>query len=67
MGEPPFHGYAPLFMGDDLTDEAGFRAAQDFGGQAVIVGARRPTVATHALPDVAAALAWLDASGAERG
>jgi trehalose 6-phosphate phosphatase len=67
MGEPPFHGYAPLFMGDDLTDEAGFRAAQDYGGQAVIVGARRPTVATHALPDVAAALAWLDASGAERG
>jgi trehalose 6-phosphate phosphatase len=59
MAEAPFQGYAPLFLGDDLTDEAGFRAAQDFGGQAVIVGARRPTVATHALPDVAAALAWL--------
>jgi trehalose 6-phosphate phosphatase len=59
MGEPPFHGHAPLFMGDDLTDEAGFRAAQDLGGLAVIVGARRPTVATYGLPDVAAALAWL--------
>jgi trehalose 6-phosphate phosphatase len=59
MAEPPFHGHSPLFMGDDLTDEAGFRAAQDLGGQAIIVGARRPTVATHALPDVAAALAWL--------
>jgi trehalose 6-phosphate phosphatase len=67
MDEPPFHGYAPVFMGDDLTDEAGFRAAQDFGGQAVIVGARRPTVATHALPDVAAALAWLGDSTARKG
>jgi trehalose 6-phosphate phosphatase len=62
MDEAPFHGYAPLFLGDDLTDEAGFRAAQDFGGLAIIVGTRRPTAATHALPDVAAALAWLGAS-----
>jgi len=59
MDEAPFLGYAPLFMGDDLTDEAGFRAALDFGGQAIIVGPRRPTVATHALADVAAALTWL--------
>jgi len=59
MSETPFHGFAPVFLGDDLTDEAGFRAAQDLGGMAVIVGARRPTVATHALPDVAAVLAWL--------
>ncbi len=65
MGEGPFHGYAPLFVGDDLTDEAGFRAAQDFGGEAVIVGARRPTVATHALTDVTATLAWLDASAGQ--
>jgi len=67
MEEAPFHGYAPLFVGDDLTDEAGFRAAQDFGGQAVIVGARRPTVATHGLTDVATALAWLGASTAQEG
>jgi trehalose 6-phosphate phosphatase len=59
MGEAPFEGATPVFMGDDLTDEAGFRAARDLGGYGVIVGARRPTGADFALPDVAAAHAWL--------
>jgi trehalose 6-phosphate phosphatase len=59
MREPPFAGHTPVFMGDDLTDEAGFRAAQDLGGYGIVVGGRRPTAADYALRDVPAALAWL--------
>jgi len=59
MSEPPFAGFKPVFIGDDLTDEDGFRAAQQLGGYGVIVGPRRPTVARYALPSIAAARAWL--------
>ncbi len=59
MAEPPFAGATPLFLGDDLTDEAGFAAAQDLGGYGVIVGPRRPTRALYALESVSAARAWL--------
>jgi trehalose 6-phosphate phosphatase len=59
MAEPPFAGHRPIFLGDDLTDEAGFVAAAGLGGYGVVVGTRRPTAATYALADVEAALAWL--------
>lgn len=66
MAEPPFTGHTPVFVGDDLTDEDGFRAAQRMGGYGVIVGARRPTSAEYAVSGVAAARAWLTAA-VERG
>jgi trehalose 6-phosphate phosphatase len=59
MQEAPFLGHTPVFLGDDLTDEAGFAAVAQLGGLGVIVGPRRPTQASFALPDVAGALAWL--------
>ncbi|MCD7097485.1 trehalose-phosphatase [Stenotrophomonas sp. MMGLT7] len=59
MGEPAFHGRVPVFVGDDLTDEFGFAAANRLGGWSVLVGTRRPTAARYALPDIAAAHAWL--------
>lgn len=59
MAEAPFAGFTPIFVGDDLTDESGFRAARALGGHGVIVGRRRPTAALYALTDVAAAQAWL--------
>ncbi len=59
MAEPPFAGFRPVFLGDDLTDEGGFVAAAGQGGFGVVVGARRPTAAAFALLDVEAALAWL--------
>jgi trehalose 6-phosphate phosphatase len=62
MAETPFAGHAPIFLGDDLTDEDGFRAAQRLGGFGVVVGARRPTAAAFALADVTAARAWLTAA-----
>lgn len=61
MAEPPFRGFRPVFVGDDLTDEDGFRAARDLGGFGVLVGPCRPTAAAHRLEDVAAALSWLEA------
>jgi trehalose 6-phosphate phosphatase len=59
MGEAPFAGFTPIFVGDDLTDEAGFEAARALGGWGVVVGARRPTAALYTLADVAATQAWL--------
>lgn len=59
LSEPPMAGTPPLFVGDDLTDEAGFAAAERLGGAGILVGARRQTVARYGLPDVAAVHRWL--------
>ena len=61
MLEPPFAGAVPVMLGDDLTDEDGFRAAADLGGFGVLVGPARRTNATFGLTDVEAVLTWLDA------
>jgi trehalose 6-phosphate phosphatase len=65
LSEPPFQGAVPVFVGDDLTDEHGFLAAEALGGYGVIVGGRRPTAARYALPDVAAVRRWLAETAAE--
>jgi trehalose 6-phosphate phosphatase len=62
MGEAPFAGARPVFLGDDLTDEAGFAAAGELGGFGVLVGPARMTAATHRLAGPEAALRWLEAS-----
>ena len=59
MAEPPFAGFRPVFLGDDLTDEHGFAAASALGGFGVVVGPRRPTAALYALADVGAVQDWL--------
>ncbi len=61
MREPPFVGAVPVMLGDDLTDEDGFRAAQALGGFGVLVGPTRETAARYRLPDVGAVLTWLNA------
>ena len=60
MQEPPFVDSLPVFLGDDLTDEPGFVAAQALGGAGVIIGDRTPTEALYRLPSVDAALEWLE-------
>ena len=60
MEQPPFAGTRPVFIGDDLTDEDGFRAARDLGGAGVLVGDARPTNAIYRLPSVAAVMRWLE-------
>lgn len=60
MGQSPFAGKTPVFVGDDVTDEDGFEAAQAMGGLGVGVGWREPTMARCRVADVEAALVWLE-------
>ncbi|WP_340644990.1 trehalose-phosphatase [Phenylobacterium sp.] len=62
LAHAPFTGATPVFLGDDLTDEDGFAAAQRLGGYGVLVGPARATAARLRLDDVNAALAWLEAA-----
>mgnify|MGYP003381963082 CR=1 FL=1 len=59
MAHSPFSGTRPIFIGDDLTDEAGFAAAERRGGFGVLVGTERSTAARYRLSDVAAVHDWL--------
>ena len=62
MAERPMRGTRPVFIGDDVTDEAAFAAAARAGGHGILVGAR-PTAAHYVLADVPATRAWLKAAG----
>ncbi|WP_139356317.1 trehalose-phosphatase [Izhakiella australiensis] len=59
MQEAPFAGRIPVFVGDDLTDEAGFEVVTALGGYAIKVGDGK-TQATHRLANVDAVYAWLE-------
>jgi trehalose 6-phosphate phosphatase len=61
MGESPFRGRAPAFIGDDLTDEFGFTAVNKLGGWSIKVGPGH-TAAHYRLHDVAAVRRWLAAA-----
>jgi trehalose 6-phosphate phosphatase len=62
MARQPFAGTVPVFVGDDVTDEAGFDAVDRLGGVGVLVGPERPTAARYRVADVAAVRAWLEAA-----
>lgn len=59
MLEAPFAGATPVFIGDDLTDEAGFAAARAHGGVGVLVGESRETLAQGRLASPADTLSWI--------
>jgi trehalose 6-phosphate phosphatase len=62
MQERPFSGRFPIFVGDDVTDEDGFAAAQMLDGVGVLVGPPRSSHASCRLEDVQDVLLWLELS-----
>ncbi len=62
MAETPFKGRLPVFLGDDVTDEDGFRFVNQTGGMSVRVGESQSSEARYALPDVGSVLHWLQAA-----
>ncbi len=59
MQQAPFTGRTPVFIGDDLTDEAGFETVNMLGGISIKVGAGA-TKARCRLPDVEGVYHWLE-------
>lgn len=66
MRHPPFAGRTPVFIGDDVTDEDGMRAAAKLGGFGIKVG-EGESAARYRLPDVAAVHRYLHEVAAGRG
>jgi trehalose 6-phosphate phosphatase len=65
LAEPPFAGRTPVFIGDDVTDEAGFSTVQSLGGTGIKVGPG-DTVASRRLADPTALRGELEAALAAR-
>jgi trehalose 6-phosphate phosphatase len=62
MKEPPFSGRRPVFVGDDLTDQDGFRVVEDQGGLSIAVGER--VHGQYRLENAAAVRLWLQSISA---
>ena len=60
LDEPPFAGRVPVFIGDDLTDEDGFRLINARGGCSIRVGDGAKTSAAYRVPDVVGVIRWLE-------
>ncbi|UOA21054.1 Trehalose-6-phosphate phosphatase (plasmid) [Sulfitobacter indolifex] len=59
MASPVFADRLPVMVGDDVTDEDGFRAAQALGGFGIKIG-QGSTQAQHRIDDVAGFADWLE-------
>jgi trehalose 6-phosphate phosphatase len=66
MHEPPFIGRAPVFVGDDVTDEVGFATVQRLRGLGIKVG-DGPTVAWQRIESAAALRDQLQTAAAVHG
>ena len=59
MNEPSFAGRTPVFLGDDATDEYGFRWVNEHGGHSIKVGSGS-TAARFRLDGVGGVVEWLE-------
>ncbi len=59
LASPAFAGRRPIFIGDDVTDEDGFRAVEAAGGLALAVGINPAIPRRPAFTDAAAVRDWL--------
>jgi trehalose 6-phosphate phosphatase len=59
MRHPPFLGRVPVFIGDDVTDQDGFRAALEGGGLAIAVAERPDEAASMTLAAPMVVRDWL--------
>ncbi|SDO71826.1 trehalose 6-phosphate phosphatase [Lutimaribacter pacificus] len=59
LRDAPFAGRLPVMIGDDATDEDGFRVAQELGGFGLRIGSS-DTVARYRVARMDDALAWLN-------
>ncbi|MBM3952763.1 MAG: trehalose-phosphatase [Rhodospirillales bacterium] len=60
LNRPPYAGRIPIFVGDDVTDEEGFREVNRRGGISVRVGADGKSAARHRVADIVEAATWLE-------
>jgi trehalose 6-phosphate phosphatase len=60
MQHDPFANRRATFVGDDVTDEDGFRAVNAMEGITIRVGGSRDSEAVYSLTDVAAVRYWLE-------
>lgn len=67
LEEPPFRGRTPIFIGDDVTDEDGFRAVNASDGHSIRVGCGRETRARYCVENIAALRTWLESVAARTG
>lgn len=58
LKEQPFVGRRPVYIGDDISDEAAFAVVQELDGVAIKIG-MGPTIAHHRSPDNTQVLQWL--------
>ncbi|PIJ46170.1 trehalose-phosphatase [Tatumella sp. OPLPL6] len=58
MQTPPFKGRIPVFLGDDVTDEAGFQSVNRQQGISIKIGSGE-SEATQRINDVTALYQWL--------
>ena len=61
LEEPPFFGKTPIFIGDDRSDEDGFKMVNERGGLSILVSHKSPSEARWRLDDVSEVKIWLAA------
>jgi trehalose 6-phosphate phosphatase len=59
MRSTPMARTRPVFAGDDITDESGFKAVRELGGSGILVGPERLTAAKYRVQSPEALRSWL--------